>query len=841
MDKQKLLEQELALEAEYKQMGVDALKKTLLQVDEGKLTELPLGKNLMRTEYTELMDEIKTFVVDAIKPKRGVQAAHVSFLKDAISLLYEDNMESFIGAMTLSAYSVALNNAMRGGHGDTFSTMAITVGHEVHMQVKYDYFMMSTKQTGFEGRINKRISEWNKRYFLENAMSKQGIHLPISVNKKALQSLGAWLLTIVINKSALFDSEAFNEDVNMVAPSQTLIEAYDRNTSYMLKHVAKYPPMIVPPKPWTDYWNGGYYGVLATGKLLRTHNNSNDFAKKYLRKLSQLNLDTVTDAVNAIQSTPWKINRDVLAVADLIMINGGGKAGLPYTDLPPKPMVLPAEPTKEQVKAYCKVMVRYYQSEAVRKSHALRARAIIETARRFKDYDKIYFPCNMDFRGRVYPISTFNFQGDDLTKGLIEFAEPKPLTKADNLKWFYVAGANHAGVDKVSYDDRVQWVKDNHDAIMGSADDSIGCNFWMEQDEPFQFLAWSMEYKKLMEYMDTHNGSPIGFTTGTVIAYDGTCSGLQHFSALLRDPIGGTAVNLVPQDKPNDIYRIVADKVNKVLEHDARDGGDDVKDDAGKIKYGTKTLSLVWLTYGVTRKVTKRCVMTLAYGSKRYGFADQILEDTIKPDMMTNGDKSVFSLSARQCSLYLSQLIWDAVRTTVVKAVEGMEWLQKCARMCTAKGDHVVSWFTPAGLLVQQHYTAKETVCYKLLCAGKLIRLYDYNTTDEVDKRHQASGIAPNFIHSLDAAHLQLTIDACVSKGLNKYATVHDSYGTELEDADVLFDTVREKFIQMYEDNDVLGELKKHLQMLCDDELPEPPAKGTLDLQVVKDSEYIFC
>ncbi|UZT50224.1 DNA-directed RNA polymerase [Enterobacter phage 02_vB_Eclo_IJM] len=38
-----------------------------------------------------------------------------------------------------------------------------------------------------------------------------------------------------------------------------------------------------------------------------------------------------------------------------------------------------------------------------------------------------------------------------------------------------------------------------------------------------------------------------------------------------------------------------------------------------RLVLGTRELARQWLTYGMSRSVTKRSVMTLAYGSKEYG------------------------------------------------------------------------------------------------------------------------------------------------------------------------------------------------------------------------------
>ena len=259
------------------------------------------------------------------------------------------------------------------------------------------------------------------------------------------------------------------------------------------------------------------------------------------------------------------------------------------------------------------------------------------------------------------------------------------------------------------------------------------------------------------------------------------------------------------------------------------------------MKYGTKTTAQTWLTFGVTRKVTKRSVMTLAYGSKQYGFKQQLLDDIIKPDMRTQKEGSCFTKSNNfQCAAYLAKLIWEAVQTTVVKAVEGMKWLQDCAAKVT-KGGQVVTWTTPAGLPVQQAYMAHENVCVKMRVAGKRIRIYNNEVTGDIDKRSQTQGIAPNFIHSMDAAHLQLTIDAAVDKGLKHFAVIHDSYGASVADADTMFNTVRETFVDMYTKNDVLQTLREELSHLTDEKLPEPPKHGTLDIQCVLKSPYIFC
>ena len=115
-------------------------------------------------------------------------------------------------------------------------------------------------------------------------------------------------------------------------------------------------------------------------------------------------------------------------------------------------------------------------------------------------------------------------------------------------------------------------------------------------------------------------------------------------------------------------------------------------------------------------------------------------------------------------------------------------------------------------------------------------------TDDTIDKRKSLSGASPNFVHSLDAAALTLTVNKCADEGLTDFAMVHDSYGTHSPNMPLLNLKLREAFVEMYEKHDVLREL--HDQALKDlpegIEVPEPPSKGELDLQEVLKSDYFF-
>ena len=337
---------------------------------------------------------------------------------------------------------------------------------------------------------------------------------------------------------------------------------------------------------------------------------------------------------------------------------------------------------------------------------------------------------------------------------------------------------------------------------------------------------------------------------------------------MLRDEVGGEAVNLVPDDKVHDIYNIVAEKVKELLKRDLSEGTIDemvTGEDGAYLKKGTKSMAREWLDLGITRKVTKRPTMTLCYGASKFGFADQILEDTIYPALSKN--PIAFSKPS-QSARYMAGLIWEALKGVVVKAVEAMDWLQTASGLLAQdkdiNGNNLPTfWVTPAGFPVRQQYKKFSVSRIKTFVTGNIevkdlsgneenevleegtsIRSHFNKETDEIDSRKQKQGIAPNYVHSMDASHLMLTVCSCVDKGVESFAMIHDSYGAPAGHGDIMFTTVREVFVNTYSENDVLQDLHDHIENLLSpkkaEKLPAAPIKGNLNLELVKESMYAF-
>ena len=241
------------------------------------------------------------------------------------------------------------------------------------------------------------------------------------------------------------------------------------------------------------------------------------------------------------------------------------------------------------------------------------------------------------------------------------------------------------------------------------------------------------------------------------------------------------------------MYQLVANKVIEKMKHDLQKGTPDTLSPEGKLLEGTATLAEQWFTFGVSRKTCKRSVMTLAYGSREYGFKEQLMEDIIIPAQKSMGDDFPFS---------------------------------------------------DDGFTVEQSYKSTKELQIWTAINGK-IRMYLNEPLDILDMRKQTSAISPNWIHSLDSSHLMMTVCQCVEEGIDSFAMIHDSFGTHACDTDKLFSIVRETFVQMYEEHDVLSEFKGFVAKSVEDEtlleeLPDDLEIGDLDLDGVKSSMYCF-
>eukprot|EP00471_Norrisiella_sphaerica_P000275 CAMPEP_0184483940 /NCGR_PEP_ID=MMETSP0113_2-20130426/5622_1 /TAXON_ID=91329 /ORGANISM="Norrisiella sphaerica, Strain BC52" /LENGTH=961 /DNA_ID=CAMNT_0026864629 /DNA_START=144 /DNA_END=3030 /DNA_ORIENTATION=- len=591
---------------------------------------------------------------------------------------------------------------------------------------------------------------------------------------------------------------------------------------HAIGYAPKHLPMLVKPRPWTkehsegyDFYSGGFLTFNFT--LLR---GGGDMQSNAMRRAD---LSLLFEGLNAMGETPWRLNKSVYNVVKYIWDNGGGQAGLP----PREDLVLPEIPDEarqkndpEVLELWKKRVAKVEQNNANR--HSLRCDLELKlTVMNHFLNDSFYFPYNIDFRGRTYPIPPhFNHLGADVNRGVLLFDKAVPLGPR-GMRWLKIHLANLCGNDKVSFDEREEWTDSKLEKVLRVADDPMEhTDFWFEADDPFQALATCFEISKAHR-----SGSDLdNYKCRLPTHQDGSCNGLQHYAALGRDEHGGASVNLVPSIRPQDVYTEVLKLVLAKLDQDEKDGHE---------------LALM-LKGLVNRKVVKQTVMTSVYGVTFIGARDQIRARLREKMDMINLDGKDEELDVDkqidECSHYLAGLTLNSITDLFNCAKNIMVWLSECSSLITSQ-KLPVCWITPLGLPVVQPY--RRDCSYQIETTLQKVTLIDKGDQLPVHNQRHRSAFPPNFVHSLDSTHMLLTAMRCKKEGIT-YASVHDSYWTHPGKMDRMNEILREEFINLYERpilDDLSDSFKTRFPAV---NFPPVPERGTLDLSVVQHSPYFF-
>lgn len=824
------LQRQLAIEEEGRQFGVSRYRRELLPWDEqGRqksstgLSELPPGQ--------ELINKLIPGVAAAIQELRDKAKDTGAKRGGAWKLIaYADMIKEFDNDFLAWLTVVHMINSL--STRTNLVVLAKGISSNLLSELNYTHFKEQDKGN-YENTMHwlrKTSHAGYRKRVLDLAMYTHNVQKIVWDSTDAIR-LGQTLVNCVVETAPDYFELVM---VQSGKRRNTILTASEELNKWLEKRHSQCElmrpltlPMVVKPLPWVGATSGGYLAFDgAPLRLIRTQNNA------YLREIDALaragGLTEVIDAVNSVQETAWKINGPVLEVLKRVWSTGGEKAGLPPSsnrELPNRPWEQAGVDSKtwiaahpEEFKAWKGQAAGVHVENTRDTGKRLTVLQQIWIGEKFLNEEAIYFPHTLDFRGRLYPVpSLVNPQANDVGKSLLQFSEGKPLGEYGGY-WLAVHIANLFGHDKIPLDDRVAWTQENSLALELVAADPMQSRFWLDADKPWQALAACFEWAGFMAEGDS-------FVSHLPVAMDGSCSGLQHYSAMLRDPIGGKATNVTPSELPQDIYMQVAELVQERVDKDAAKG----------VEYAD-----LWVG-NVNRAMAKRPVMTYSYGSTRTGMRGQIME--VLRSAAGKGDPLIDDKHVWGASSYLAGLIYKSIGDVVVAAAEAMDWLKETAKVA-AKENLPINWTSPAGLPVQQVYRKFNNKRLNFQVKGIRVRL-SIGEADEskLDARRQTQGIAPNFIHSCDAAHLMKTINLCTGAGLNSFAMIHDSFGVHAADTETMNQELRVAFVQQYRGDvitDFFEEIKQQLPPEVWDDLPEPPTLGTMDLDSVMRSDFFF-
>lgn len=841
-----MIEKQIELEKQMTQCSIDNYRRELEKAKQNKTFGCTsIATKLLSRILDDYTESIKQYLEDYSKGKavRSTLAADViSRLESAETVAYL-TAKIILNSMWAKIPTQAMYKAIGQGIEDEYKMREFKEENSHY----YKTIQEDLNKRGAKANRKKNITAgvFNKRldFHLDRWTVTEKFQTGLILTKLFVESTGLVEFEDVYKK---------NKHIKLLVPTPQLVNWVEAMNEKLEVMQPLFLPMVCKPKEWTGILEGGYISpYLKKNKLVK--NNSKD----YLKKLETAQMPMVYEAINHLQNTEWQVNKRVLKVVMALWEEGKAVAELP--DREDEPLIPYPFPDKTKEDSYTdeeSEIVKKWKSDTYaiwkrnvqKRSNRILVANILRIANQFSEYEKIWFPHQMDFRGRLYPIPVLlQPQGTDLSKGLLHFANGKPVD-ADSVKWLQIHGANVYGYDKESYEKRIEWTKDRHLEIQSYAQNPLENRGWTEADKPFQFLAWCFEYNDYLSNPDT-------FRTHIPIQLDGTCNGLQHYSALLRDPVGGVAVNLTDGNKPSDIYAKVAERLEEKLNEHIRNDTKDNASATGNSNSGlvnlsrtvldSKYLAKCWINLGINRKLTKRPVMVLPYGGTMLScreYIQEYLTDNYSPNFLwkhfaigENPTDCIFKVS-----VWLSKYLWESIQETLKAATVGMDYLRKIARIITASKQYI-EWLTPAGLLVRQAYNSRKKKMIRTELYGSILKVTVNIDQESLDTQRQLNGICPNFIHSLDAACLMLYLTKCKKEGIDSFMTVHDCYGTLAPDTDMSAKLLREAFVEIYRQpilenftSDVLAEIDENI------EIPALPDKGELDIEEVLMSSYFF-
>lgn len=853
-----LVEQQIEIEKKMTQCSIDNYRRELERAKQSKTFGCTaVATKLLSRILDDYSNKIREYLDDYSKGK----AVRSTLAADVISRLNNVEVVAYLTS------KIILNSMWA-----RIPTQAMykAIGQAIEDEFKMREFKSENAHyyKTIQEDLNRRGAKANRKKNITTGVFNKRLdfHLDRWTVTEKFQT-GLVLTHLFVESTGLVEYEDVfkkNKHLKILIPTQELVNWTENMNEKLELMQPLFLPMVCQPKEWTSILEGGYISpYLKKNKLIKNNN------KDYLKKLETAKMPIVYEAINHLQNTQWQVNKRVLDVVKALWEEGRAVAELPDREdelLIPYPYPDRAKASEENwseeeieiIKKWKRDTYEIHKRNVQKRSVRLLVSQIIRIADQFAAYDTIWFPHQMDFRGRLYPIPVLlQPQGTDLSKGLLHFARGKPVDN-ESIKWLQIHGANVYGYDKESYEKRIDWTKSRSSEILSYAENPLLNRGWTEADKPFQFLAFCFEYR---DYLS----NPESFRTHIPIQLDGTCNGLQHYSALLRDPVGGSAVNLVNTEKPSDIYAKVAERLEQKLKEiknekcictddnsNSVDSNTDSRDSNQNRNTGSnnhlnyQVCATHWLNLGINRKLTKRPVMVLPYGGTMLScreYIQEYLTDNYSPNFIwkhfevgENPTACIFKVS-----VWLSKYLWESIQETLKAATVGMDYLRKIARIIT-KEKQYIEWLTPAGLLVRQAYASRKKKEIKTELYGSILKTTVNLDLETLDTQRQLNGICPNFIHSLDASCLMLYLIKCKKANIDSFMTVHDCYGTLAPDTTMSAKLLREAFVEIYRQpilenftEDVLSGLE-----INEEEIPEIPEKGSLDIEEVLNSDYFF-
>lgn len=768
---------QFSLETAMDQEGQRRLKARTLQAEERSYASGTVyGKKALGAALGATSEEI---CKGLSRISNGIAGQDHKLIRDRIGNADPNLLALLVIKVTIDAL---------GRHGRenklTYTMVTTAIGKAVQMELRLDFYKQE------DPKLFKQVTE---RFHKSTGSRQKGTVYKLTFNREGIewqtwscpitQRVGGWLLDCLQRATGWISTDltgtGYKNRILMVRLSEDFLKLKDDVMNRAEELASCTWPMLCEPVEWANDHLGGYLTSDARSfKMVRSYGAALPQGELFIKML------------NNLQRQAYRINRQVYDVAEYCFENFFTVDSFKREERH-EPPSRPVEGASEEViKEYKKARRQLEDINAQLERDNWRTTEVIYVARKFADEDRFWIPWSADYRGRLYPLnSSLTPQGTDFDKSLFYFADEGPV----NEYWLAFQVATTYGLDKATMADRVEWTRTNTDLISTVALNPLDTiSEWRKAEEPWCFLAACFEYHACcIAKTKATSGLPVGI--------DATCSGLQHLSALTGDKEAAGLVNVLPTEKPADGYKTVAEQAKKHL-------------DAKYHQY-------------LTRKVTKRTVMTTPYGVTRHSARGYIREalkeagcDLSEAGLLTTFTEAIYS---------------KAMPEVFAGPVRVMNWIQEAATRIMREGAEYLEWTTPSGFVVRQSANKPLVTAVRshLMGSGKLHPRV-YAGPGEVDIDKHKSCTAPNLVHSLDASLLHFAF----SEWDKPFTVIHDCVLGRSCDMDEMSKEIRLHFAEMYK-----GEVLQDWAAQVGAFIPDDLIKGTLDVDLVNESIYFFC
>jgi DNA-directed RNA polymerase len=427
---------------------------------------------------------------------------------------------------------------------------------------------------------------------------------------------------------------------------------------------------------------------------------------------------------------------------------------------------------------------------------------------------------SIDTRGRIYPLSYFDYLRADHIRGLIEFAEGVLIDREGVSRLEIAAAATYNAEIKVGDEEvelahvtdaqRLLWTADNFSKIQETACDPQKHIKWLRKAKhPIRFLTIAKELTNARAALDAGRD----YITTTPIEFDACNSGVQFYSLLVRDPIGAMMTNLIPGDPGivEDYYLKVCERVKE-----------QAKDNNNSARWWNESGEL-------TRPLFKALLVPDLYGSTEYKKMITIyaaLRDHSGLDKKIKTEHVKWLIGALNEQGLACQRVVE-------------QYLQKISDVVGREGK-TLAWTSSTGLRVFNFYQKIKNTAPKFYLGNKEPQ-WIVGHFGELMPEKATSAIAANFIHTLDAAFLVAVVIRCKRENI-PLICVHDCFAVLAPHARLLQKILREELVRLFEQNDPLAQIRESAARILgtDKGLPQVPTMGTLDLKRILKGRYAF-